>query len=64
MCHCKTLCKMALFVNVQGLGKRNNLDAKVESRNADIYVLFPDFLSYILSFSWPYLFRFFKIFQL
>ena len=42
MCHCKTLYKMAVFVNVQGLGKISNLDTKAELR-MQIVVLFPSF---------------------
>lgn len=42
MCHCKTLYKMAVFVNVQGLGKISNLDTKAES-GMQIVVLFPSF---------------------
>lgn len=43
MCHCKTLCKVAIFVKVRGLGKRNIMDAKAEIRNANFYVLFTSF---------------------
>ena len=42
MCHCKTLYKMAVFVNVQGLGKISTLDTKAELR-MQIVVLFPSF---------------------
>lgn len=43
MCHCKTFCKVAIFVKVRDLGKRNSMDAKAEIRNANFYVLFTSF---------------------